>query len=171
MAKGLLDKLFEAREEKKRKRPSQGTIDMMNGGWETIQSKIIHNYEPIHNCIFCQKYNNKNIIIGETKNFYLILDEYPVTEGHTLIISKLHRENYSDLTSDEKSDLTKAIDLSEIYIKSKYDIIEFNVGFNTGVAAGQSIMHFHCHVIPRREGDVEEPKGGVRGVIQNKQKY
>ena len=101
----------------------------------------------------------------------MIYDEFPVSEGHILVISKEHRETYSDLSELEKNDLTQAIDLAKKIIISKYNVIDFNVGFNEGVDAGQTIFHFHCHVIPRRKNDVKNPKGGVRGVIPNKKEY
>jgi len=121
--------------------------------------------------IFCDKVKlQKNKIIAETEQFVLFLDEFPVSEGHILIISKEHRENYLNLTTKEKEDLTKAIDVGQIYIKAKYNIDDFNVGFNNGLYAGQSVWHFHCHIIPRRKGDVNNPKGGIRSVIPKKNK-
>ena len=118
-------------------------------------------------CKFCEKHN----LIGETDFFKLMYDKYPVTDGHILIISKSHKENYSKLDNNEKKDLFEAIDLAQTIIKAKYNVEEFNVGFNQGYNAGQTIFHFHCHVIPRRMNDIENPEGGIRCVIHNKQKY
>ena len=122
-------------------------------------------------CIFCNKTNCK--VILNTKYFFIIRDTtFPVTKHHTLIITHRHIDDYFDLTKDE------AIELNEILKKQKKDlkdldgnITAFNIGVNIGKDSGQSIMHCHVHLIPRRKGDVKDPKGGVRGVIPSKQKY
>jgi len=122
-------------------------------------------------CVFCEKQNDIKKIIGETSKFYLIWDEFPVSEGHILVITKEHRENYTSLSEMEKIDLTQGIDLALEIIKAKYNINDVNIGMNQGEIAGQSVYHFHCHIIPRRVGDVKNPKGGVRSVIQSNQIY
>ena len=122
-------------------------------------------------CIFCNKKNCK--VIQTTNNFFIIRDTaYPVTKHHTLIISNRHISDYFDLKKEE------IIELNEILINQKNTLLEldnqitgFNVGVNIGKDAGQSIMHCHIHLIPRRKGDVKDPRGGVRGVIPLKQKY
>jgi len=132
---------------------------------------MIHIDRMKEKCVFCEKQRDRNKVIGETSKFYLIWDEFPVSEGHILVISKEHRENYISLSEMEKIDLTQGIDLALELIKAMYKITDVNIGINQGVVSGQSVEHFHCHVIPRRIGDVEESKGGVRSVISNKQKY
>ncbi len=133
---------------------------------------IINQIKEIKNkCIFCKKQKDRNKVIGETAHFYLIWDEFPVSDGHILVISKEHRDDYTSLSELEKIDLTQGIDLAITLIDVKYKISDVNIGINQGLVAGQSINHFHCHIIPRRFGDVEKPKGGVRGVIPPKQKY
>ena len=122
-------------------------------------------------CIFCNKTNCK--VISSTKHFFIIRDTaYPVTKYHTLIITNRHIGDFFDLTEDEMSDLDKVLKEQKKELK-KLDkkISAFNVGVNIGKDAGQSIMHCHIHLIPRRKGDVEDPRGGVRGVIPEKQKY
>jgi len=122
-------------------------------------------------CIFCNKTNCK--VIQSTNHFFIIRDTtYPVTKHHTLIISNRHISDYFDLKKEE------IIELNEILINQKNTLLEldnqitgFNVGVNIGKDAGQSIMHCHIHLIPRRKGDVKDPRGGVRGVIPLKQKY
>ena len=122
-------------------------------------------------CIFCSKKKCK--IIKTTKFFFIIRDtSYPVTEHHTLIITNRHVENYFDLNKDE------IFELDEIIKQQKKELLDidksisgFNIGTNIGKDAGQSIMHCHIHLIPRRKGDVGDPRGGVRGVIPSKQKY
>ena len=122
-------------------------------------------------CIFCKKINCD--VIQSTKYFFIIRDTaYPVTKHHTLIISNRHISDFFELSNDEIKDLNeilknqkkKLLDLDE-------KITGFNIGVNIGKDAGQSIMHCHIHLIPRRKGDVKDPRGGVRGVIPSKQKY
>ena len=122
-------------------------------------------------CIFCNKNNCK--VIQTTKYFFIIRDTaFPVTKHHTLIITNRHVVDYFELEKKE------VIELNEILNNQKKKLQEldnqitgFNVGVNIGKDAGQSIMHCHIHLIPRRKGDVEDPRGGVRGVIPSKQKY
>jgi len=122
-------------------------------------------------CIICKKINCK--VISTSKFFFIIRDTtYPVTKHHTLIITNRHVSDYFDLRNEELNDLNQILKTQKnklFELDSK--ITGFNVGINIGKDAGQSIMHCHIHLIPRRKGDVADPKGGVRGVIPSKQKY
>lgn len=109
--------------------------------------------------------------IGQTAHFFLIYDGYPVSRGHILIISKTLRSDYFELSIDEKTDLGKAILLAKTIIEENHNPDGFNIGMNCGEAAGQTVFHFHCHVIPRYIGDMEDPRGGVRHCIQGKGYY
>jgi diadenosine tetraphosphate (Ap4A) HIT family hydrolase len=122
-------------------------------------------------CIFCNKTNCT--IISTTKSFFIIRDtSYPVTKHHTLIITNRHVADFFDLTKNEMAELDEILkDQKEKLKKLDKKISGFNIGVNIGKDAGQSIMHCHLHLIPRRKGDVEDPRGGVRGVIPEKQKY
>tara|TARA_B000000441_G_C21385092_1_gene146202 strand:- start:44 stop:442 length:399 start_codon:yes stop_codon:yes gene_type:complete len=122
-------------------------------------------------CIFCNKTNCK--VISSTKHFFIIRDTaYPVTKHHTLIITHRHVDDYFDLNKEEINDLDEILKNQKRELKQlDKDISAFNIGVNIGRDAGQSIMHCHIHLIPRRKGDVEDPRGGVRGVIPQKQKY
>ena len=121
-------------------------------------------------CLFCNK--SKQKIIYSSKLLFVVRDSYPVTKHHTLIIPHRHVSNFFDLNDEELNDLNKILkkQRTELLNLDK-DITGFNVGVNAGKDAGQSIMHCHIHLIPRRKGDVENPRGGVRGVIPSKQKY
>ena len=119
------------------------------------------------NCPFC----NLNNIEHSTEFFNIIYDKYPVSKGHILVISKRHIASYFDLSNDEKYELIEIIDTLQRYLSDTYSPDGFNIGFNDGKCAGQTVQHFHLHIIPRYEGDMENPQGGVRGVIPNKQKY
>ena len=122
-------------------------------------------------CIFCNKTNCK--VVSTTKHFFIIKDTtYPVTKHHTLIITNRHVEDFFTLTKDEMNDLGEILKKQKEELKNlDKKISAFNVGINIGKDAGQSIMHCHIHLIPRRKGDVKDPRGGVRGVIPDKQKY
>ena len=122
-------------------------------------------------CIFCKKINCK--VLEETKYFFVIRDTaYPVTEHHTLIISNRHVSNFFELDEVENKELSLILKNQKKELQNlDKKITGFNIGVNVGKDAGQSIMHCHIHLIPRRKGDVEDPRGGVRGVIPEKQKY
>ena len=121
-------------------------------------------------CLFC--HIEKSRIIMEEENFYIIRDGFPVTDLHTLIISKRHIQSFFELTDSEISSYTKILNKCRIDLLDQDSSISgFNVGFNDGVDAGQTIMHCHVHIIPRRSGDVINPRGGIRGVIPGKQNY
>ena len=107
----------------------------------------------------------------ESDYFFVIRDKYPVSPGHALIISKRACEHYFDLNEAEKAELTAIIDQTKQAIEKVYSPDGYNIGMNCGGVAGQTVMHFHCHVIPRYIGDMEDPRGGVRGVIPKCQKY
>ena len=122
-------------------------------------------------CVFCKKNNCK--VISTSKYFFIIRDTaYPVTKHHTLIITNRHVSDFFELTKEEMIELDKILKNQKKELK-KLDkkISGFNVGVNIGKDAGQSIMHCHLHLIPRRKGDVKDPRGGVRGVIPERQKY
>lgn len=121
------------------------------------------------NCIFCNK-DTKDVIY-ENKTWMAVMDGYPVSEGHTLLIPKRHAETYFDLTEFEMLSLHIAIKNVKNKLDEKYHPDGYNIGMNCGTAAGQTVMHCHVHIIPRYNGDVENPRGGVRGVIPSKQNY
>ena len=121
-------------------------------------------------CIFCNI--SKNKIIKENELAVVIEDNYPVTKNHSLIISKRHCSNYFDLYQPEINACNQLIfEMREQLLKKDKSIEGFNIGNNSGEVAGQTINHCHIHLIPRRKGDTENPRGGVRGVIKDKQSY
>ena len=126
--------------------------------------------DPNNPCLFC---NSKSSGVAHENDLaYASYDTYPVTEQHCLIIPKRHVADYFELSNEELiacNDLIKIVK-NEVLDKDK-NIKAFNVGTNAGKIAGQSIMHCHIHLIPRREGDVDNPQGGVRSVIPKKQHY
>ena len=122
------------------------------------------------NCPFCHLSPQVEIIC-ESDNCIAFFDGYPVSPGHTLIIPKRHVASYFDLTDDERAAMTKMMLDVKQKLEERFHPDGYNIGVNVGEHAGQSIFHCHMHLIPRYKGDVENPKGGVRGVIPSKQKY
>ena len=115
-------------------------------------------------CLFC------NIppvrIVLENELAYAVRDGYPVTEMHSLIIPKRHIQDYFDLTTEELIACDQLIrSLKDEISNSDNSVNGFNIGMNSGETAGQTIFHCHIHLIPRRTGDVDNPRGGVRNVI------
>ena len=121
-------------------------------------------------CLFCNKKKQK--IIYSSELMFVVRDSYPVTKHHTLIIPHRHVSDFFDLNDDEFIELNQILkEQRKSLLNLDKEITGFNVGVNAGSDAGQSIMHCHIHLIPRRKGDIKNPRGGVRGVIPSKQKY
>lgn len=110
-------------------------------------------------------------ILYRGKYFFIVEDGYPVSDGHCLIISNELKETYFDLSQNELNQLHDMIAKAKSHIEETRIPDGYNIGMNCGAAAGQTVMHFHCHVIPRYKGDMDDPRGGVRGVIPSKQSY
>ena len=126
--------------------------------------------DPNNPCLFCD--SKKSGIAHENDLAYASYDSYPVSDHHCLIIPKRHIKDYFDMTNDELIACNDLIQIVKNEILSKdINVKGFNIGTNAGKIAGQSIMHCHIHLIPRRERDVDNPQGGVRSVIPNKQHY
>ena len=126
--------------------------------------------DPNNPCLFCNI--EKSGCAHENELAYASYDSYPVTEHHCLIIPKRHIKNYFDLSNKELIACNDLIQIVKDEITKKDPSIKgFNLGTNIGKVSGQSIFHCHLHLIPRREGDVDNPQGGVRSVIPNKQHY
>jgi diadenosine tetraphosphate (Ap4A) HIT family hydrolase len=104
-------------------------------------------------------------ILHRTNDFFIIKDSFPVSPGHLLIISKREVNDYFSLTDDERDQLGRIIPIAKALIESEYKPDGYNLGMNCGEAAGQTVFHFHCHVIPRYIGDMENPRGGVRHCV------
>ena len=126
--------------------------------------------EKLTECIFCNIQKERIILSNEYA--YALRDGFPVTEMHTLVIPKRHIQDYFGLTKDELFACDSLLHLL------KYEIMEsdksvggFNVGINAGQVAGQTIFHCHIHLIPRRAGDVSNPRGGIRHIIPGKGHY
>ena len=121
-------------------------------------------------CLFCEIPSHR--IIDFNSLAYAIRDMYPVTELHTLVIPRRHTASYFDLGQSEIDAITELLQRIQASIREQDTSVEaFNVGINDGEAAGQTIPHCHIHLIPRRKGDVREPRGGVRHTIPGRGNY
>lgn len=123
-----------------------------------------------NNCPFCNLSKNVEIIC-ESDTCVAFYDKYPVSPGHALIIPKRHVASYFDLTDQEREAMNQMLQYVKKKVDERFRPDGYNIGINVNKTAGQSVFHVHMHLIPRYAGDVEDPKGGVRGVIPNKQKY
>ncbi len=124
-------------------------------------------------CLFCEiQSKDTNRIIAENNLSYAILDGFAVTEGHTLIVPKRHVAEYFDLVAAEVNAINSLMNAQKKLLQEKDESINgFNIGINCGDSAGQTIFHCHIHLIPRRTGDVKNPRGGVRHIIPGKGYY
>lgn len=120
-------------------------------------------------CPFCKVSTSEIVLKNEL--CFARWDKYPVSDGHVLIIPFRHFSNYFDVTQHEKNAIWSLVDDMKHVIRQENSPDGYNIGINIGRAAGQTIPHLHVHVIPRYEGDMADPRGGVRGVIPEKQKY
>ena len=126
--------------------------------------------DPNKPCIFCDTQGQK--IVFENNLVYATYDSYPVSKFHSLIIPKRHIDNYFNLFEKELLDINQLIlKIKNEIEKRDKSVIGYNIGINCEKVDGQTIMHCHIHLIPRRKGDVLNPQGGVRAVIPSKQHY
>lgn len=124
--------------------------------------------EPM-TCPFCSPADADIVIRNDL--CYVRYDRYPVSKGHMLVIPFRHVADFFDLNEDDRNAIMALIPECKAVIESNESPDGYNIGFNIGEAAGQTVMHCHLHVIPRYKGDVKKPKGGLRGVIPQKKEY
>ena len=120
-------------------------------------------------CPFCKPYHDR--VIAETELTLTERDRFPVSPGHTLVIPKRHVGTIFEVTREELGELWDALNQAKQEIDAEFNPDSYNIGINGGPAAGQSVPHLHIHLIPRYEGDVENPRGGVRWGIPEKADY
>ena len=110
--------------------------------------------------------------VCSSRSFFVIRDRFPVSNGHSLIISRRSSSvTFFDLATDEQQELLQLIETVKVDLDRVLSPDGYNLGMNCGAAAGQTVMRFHCHVIPRFAGDVEDPRGGVRWCVPGKGNY
>lgn len=120
-------------------------------------------------CPFCRP--DPDRVFLESEHVLGLWDGFPVSPGHALLVTRRHVPTWFDATPAEQQALTAAVALARREIERRHQPQGYNVGFNAGEAAGQSVFHLHVHVIPRYQGDTPDPRGGVRGVIPGKAAY
>lgn len=118
-------------------------------------------------------YNNidKKDILIENNYWFCIFDRFPVSNGHILIIPKIECEYYFDLPIVYSNSLPNFLIKCKVLLDKKFSPDGYNIGVNNGEFAGQTVKQVHIHLIPRYKNDMPDPRGGVRGVIPEKQKY
>ena len=124
-----------------------------------------------NDCRFCVSKKPGRRLIADSEHGFAAYDRHPVSEGHFLVIPYRHFASYFDINDEELIDLWGLVARGRKIVDESHHPDGYNIGINVGTAAGQSIHHLHIHVIPRYRGDVENPKGGVRGVIPDKKLY
>ena len=134
------------------------------------QNRCLHEVRE-SGCVFCG-HGLGRPLLRESELAYVIADKYPVTDGHVLIIPKRHEPSWFELTQGELAQCNLLIkEMRERISGEDRSVSGFNIGVNQGVTAGQTVMHSHIHLIPRRFNNVVDPRGGVRGAIPGRQSY
>ena len=122
-----------------------------------------------NDCPFCDV--DESQVFFRDELVFAIWDRYPVSDGHLLIVTARHFADWFEATDEEQRAVMRALEHGRQIIDERYSADGFNVGFNVGEAAGQTIPHLHVHLIPRLDGDVPDPRGGVRHVIPSRGNY
>ena len=117
-------------------------------------------------CPFCDPFGDE--IIARNPMCYARWDRFPVSKGHLLLMPFRHAPDYFSLTMEEKHAMTELIDECRNIIEENFKPAGYNIGYNVGAVAGQTVMHCHCHFIPRYPGDTDNPRGGIRRVVAGK---
>ena len=120
-------------------------------------------------CPFCNPSEDETVLANDL--CYARYDKFPASPGHLLLIPFRHVANLFDATDAELTALLALVREGKAFLDGRFHPDGYNVGVNVGEAAGQTVMHLHVHVIPRYDGDVKDPRGGVRGAIPEKRVY
>lgn len=120
-------------------------------------------------CPFCTLTDQR--IRTKNEHGVVIRDGFPISPGHTLIIPKRHLASFFELTNSERQALFDLLEKAKAVIDMEFSPAGYNIGINDGAAAGQTVPHLHIHLIPRYDGDVPDPRGGVRWIFPDKADY
>jgi len=137
---------------------------IVGDGWRQVA-----NFMDAHDCPFCRL--EKHRIYLESECAVAFLDGFPIAEGHTLVIPTRHVASLFELPEEEQAAVWGLVAKVRTNLAVDFQPDGFNIGLNDGISAGQTVMHAHIHVIPRRNGDVADPRGGVRLVMPDKARY
>lgn len=135
----------------------------------TRATNQVHASQEEHDCPFCNLAKDRLIYSDSVANIFA--DGYPIAPGHLLITPKIHHRTIFDVPACQQAHLFSLINKAKSIICQSHSPDGYNIGINNGEAAGQTVHHVHIHVIPRYEGDVDNPRGGVRWVMPEKAKY
>jgi len=121
------------------------------------------------NCRFCkpeilEPFLEEELVLG-------FWDSFPLTPGHALLIPRRHVQTWFEATPAERVALVDALDVAKALIERDYQPDGYNIGVNSGEAAGQTVLHLHMHLIPRYLGDTDDPRGGIRKIIPDRTRY
>ncbi|MEV5931386.1 HIT family protein [Streptomyces sp. NPDC052079] len=146
-----------------------GTEGMFSSLFETLSRRLRRrSTESGSSCIFCQRHRpDLNHVMQENKTFYVRYDNFPATAGHVEVVPKRHVESFFELTPREVKDAYALILAARDRLTEEHDPDGFTIGINEGRAAGRTVDHLHIHLIPRRFGDVADPRGGIRRAVPN----
>jgi len=133
----------------------------MRADWPVVEKRMEHSTCPFCRIPVEQRFYDGTLVFG-------IWDSHPASPGHALLIPKRHVTTWFDASREEQAELLSAIDAARAAIEKTRSPDGYNIGVNVGAAAGQTVFHLHVHVIPRYEGDVQNPRGGVRRVLPGK---
>ena len=120
-------------------------------------------------CPFCRLPRER--ILHEADTALALHDGYPLSPGHTLVIPRRHVASFFEITDAERADLMSLLAAARDDIDRQFRPAGYNIGINDGAAAGQTVQHLHIHLIPRYEGDRDDPRGGIRWVLPDKAAY
>jgi diadenosine tetraphosphate (Ap4A) HIT family hydrolase len=123
----------------------------------------------LNGCPFCAKGRERTPT--EAENAFALPDAFPVSAGHTLVVPRRHVASIYELSLAEQDAIWNLVSRVRKQLLARFAPDGFNIGFNDGLAAGQTVLHAHVHVIPRWSGDVPDPRGGIRWVIADKAAY
>jgi ATP adenylyltransferase len=144
--------------------------ELTNQATSLEDAEVPANFET--GCLFCELPQEKFEVIDENDLCMTLRDSYPVTEGHCLIIPRRHVDSYFDMNPQEVAAATELMHRARKRLQTEDPTISgFNIGTNAGKSAGQSVFHAHIHFMPRRDGDQENPQGGVRKIFPEKARY
>lgn len=124
---------------------------------------------PARVCPFCRP--DPSVVLAANTHALALHDGFPISTGHTLIVPRRHVASLSEIHQDEVAALWTLLAQTRSLLDEKYAPAGYTIGVNDGVAAGQTVLHLHIHLIPRYAGDVPDPRGGVRWVIPSKADY
>ena len=146
------------------------------GGTSLVEGRLplFRNYDELGRPLGRPKtllIDSEQLESGEACNGALLATRYPVSPGHTLLIPKRHTGSFFDLSEQERGDLLGQLDRAKLALDQEFQPQGYNIGINDGAAAGQTVPHLHVHLIPRFDGELPDPRGGVRWVIPGKAKY